>query len=52
MYIDLKINETLKIGDVAIKLIDKSGRLARLAVDAQKSMPVSKQPPSEKRTGQ
>ena len=41
MYVDLKINDTIKIGDIVIKLLDKSGRLARLSVDAPPSRPVS-----------
>lgn len=41
MYVDLKINDTIKIGDIVIKLLDKSGRLARLSVDASPSQPVT-----------
>jgi sRNA-binding carbon storage regulator CsrA len=41
MYVDLKINDTIKIGDIVIKLLDKSGRLARIAVDAPPSQPVT-----------
>lgn len=42
MYIDLKINEILQIGDVTVKVLDKSGRLVRLAVDADRSQAVRK----------
>ena len=42
MYVDLKINDTIKIGDIVIKLLDKSGRLARLSVDAPKSVSVDR----------
>jgi sRNA-binding carbon storage regulator CsrA len=41
MYVDLKINDMIKIGDIVIKLLDKSGRLARIAVDAPPSQPVT-----------
>lgn len=41
MYIDLKINNTIKIGDVTIKLLDKSGRLSRLAIDAPKDCEIT-----------
>ena len=44
MYKDLKVNETLKIGDVVIKLLDKSGRVARLAIDVDKGMEIVKIP--------
>jgi hypothetical protein len=34
MMVDIKIGETLRVGDAAIKLIQKSGQLARLEVTA------------------
>lgn len=42
MYFDLKINERLQIGDATIKILDKSGRLVRLAIDADRSQKVGK----------
>lgn len=34
MMVDIKIGETLRVGDALIKLIHKSGQLARLEVTA------------------
>lgn len=40
--IDLKLGETLKIGDAVVRLESKSGQLARLVIEADKSIPVKK----------
>lgn len=41
--IDLKVGETLRIGDVAmITMQQKSGQLARLTVDADSSVQIKK----------
>lgn len=37
LFIDLKVNESLKVGDIVITLLQKSGQLARLSIDADKS---------------
>jgi sRNA-binding carbon storage regulator CsrA len=42
LYIDLKVNEVLRIGDVTVSLVRKSGQLARLSIDADKSKEVKK----------
>lgn len=44
MFLDLKVGESLSIdgGRVKITLEDKSGKLARLRVVAEKSIPVVK----------
>ncbi len=49
LNIDLKPGEAITIGDVVVTLQDKSGKLARLSVQADKSIPVrrvSEQGPS------
>lgn len=40
--IDLKVGEKLQIGDATLVLEQKSGQLARLVIDADKSVPVKK----------
>jgi hypothetical protein len=40
LNIELKPGEAITIGDVVVTLQDKSGKLARLSVDADKSIPV------------
>lgn len=42
MRIDLKPGEKLQIGDATVTLEAKSGQLARLVVEADRSMPVKK----------
>lgn len=40
--IDLKPGQKLQIGDAIVTLEQKSGQLARLVIDADKSIPVKK----------
>lgn len=42
LRIDLKPGEKLQIGDATVTLEQKSGQLARLVIDADKSIPVKK----------
>jgi hypothetical protein len=42
LTIDLKPGEKLQIGDATIVLVQKSGQLARLEVEADRSIPVKK----------
>lgn len=42
MRIDLKPGEKIQIGDATILLEQKSGQLARIVVDADRSIPVKK----------
>jgi sRNA-binding carbon storage regulator CsrA len=42
LTIDLKPGERLQIGDATVTLVQKSGQLARLVIDADKSIPVKK----------
>jgi sRNA-binding carbon storage regulator CsrA len=44
LYIDLKINEVLRIGDVTLSLVRKSGQLARLSINADKTKEIKKFP--------
>lgn len=39
---DLRVGDTLKIGDVAVTVINKSGRVVRLSVLAPDSTKISK----------
>ena len=41
-YVDIKINETLQIGDATVTLVRKSGQLARLSIIAGKEILVKK----------
>lgn len=38
MHIELKIGESVKIGEAIVSLDDKSGRTARLSIDADKTV--------------
>lgn len=43
LKIDLRVGESIKIGEYAtITLEDKSGKIARLSIQADKSIPVSR----------
>lgn len=42
MHVDLKIGESIKIGDAILKLDDKSGKVVRLSIDADKSIPIQR----------
>lgn len=44
LHLDLKINETIQIGDVLITLIKKTGQLARLSIDASKDIDIKRLP--------
>ena len=42
LVLDLKVGESIKIGDAVITLEDKSGKYARLLINADKSIPVKR----------
>ncbi len=42
LKIDLRVGESVKIGDTVITLEDKSGRIARLAIKAPQSVPITR----------
>lgn len=40
LKIDLRPGETVTIGDVTVKLVKKSGQLASLVIEADKTIPI------------
>lgn len=42
LALDLKVGESIKIGDAVITLEEKSGKYARLIINADKSIPVKR----------
>jgi sRNA-binding carbon storage regulator CsrA len=42
MHVDLKIGESIKIGEAILKLDNKSGKVVRLSIDADKSIPIQR----------
>ena len=40
LVLDLKVGESVKIGEAVVTLEEKSGRTARLAIEAPRSVPV------------
>ncbi len=46
LKLELRVGESVKIGDAVVTLEDKSGKVARLAIDADKSVPIMRIGPS------
>lgn len=42
LRVDLKVGESLRIGEAILTLEEKSGQLARLAIEADRSIPISR----------
>ena len=42
LKLELRVGESVKIGDAIVTLEDKSGRIARLAIQADKSVPIQR----------
>ena len=42
MPVDLKIGESIKIGQAILKLDDKSGKVVRLSIDADRAIPIQR----------
>lgn len=40
LKLELRVGESLKIGDAVLTLEDKSGKIARLAIQADKAVPI------------
>ena len=40
LTIDIKVGESIRIGDATITLEEKSGKIARLSIEADKSVPI------------
>lgn len=46
LNIDIRPGETLQIGDITISMVKKSGQLARLVINADKSVEIKHVTPS------
>ena len=42
MHVDLKIGESIKIGEAILKLDDKSGKVVRLSIDADRAITIQR----------
>lgn len=42
LKLDLRVGESVKIGDAIVTLEDKSGRVARLSIEASRDVPIRK----------
>lgn len=42
LKLELRVGESVKIGDAVVTLEDKSGKIARLAIKADKSVPIQR----------
>ncbi len=42
LTLDVRVGESLKIGDATVKVVSKSGQLARLEIEADQSVPVQR----------
>jgi sRNA-binding carbon storage regulator CsrA len=42
LKIEIRVGESVKIGDATVTLEDKSGKIARLSIDAPKSVPIQR----------
>lgn len=46
LKLELRVGESVKIGDAVITLDEKSGKVARLSIEADISVPISRIQPS------
>lgn len=46
LKLELKVGESVRIGDAEVTLEDKNGRIARLAIKAPRSVPIQKTQPT------
>lgn len=44
LTLDVRVGESLKIGEATVKVVSKSGQLARLEIEADKSVQVRRIP--------
>ena len=42
LKIELRVGESVKVGDAVITLEEKSGKIARLSIQADKSVPIQR----------
>ena len=47
MHIDLRVGQSLRLGDAVLTLQEKSGRMARLTVRAPEAVQVRQQPSAQ-----
>ena len=47
MHIDLRVGQSLRLGDAVVTLQEKSGRMARLTVRAPEAVQVRQQPSAQ-----
>jgi sRNA-binding carbon storage regulator CsrA len=45
LFVDVKINESLQVGDVVLKLLQKSGQRVRFEVEAPRAIEVKRLTP-------
>lgn len=46
LVIELRVGESVKIGDATVTLEDKSGKTARLSIEAPRSVPIQRLQPT------
>lgn len=46
LKLELRVGESVKIGDAMVTLEDKSGKIARLSIKADKSVPIQRVQPT------
>ena len=46
LVIELRVGESIRIGDATVTLDDKSGKIARLSIEAEKSVPIQRMQPN------
>lgn len=51
LKIDVRVGETIKVGDALIRVAEKSGQLASLVIDAPKSVKIERKEPKEPEGG-
>ena len=42
MHVDMKIGESIKIGQATLTLDDKSGKMVRLSIHADRAIPIQR----------
>lgn len=42
LVLDVKVGESIRIGDAIVTLEDKSGKVARLSIEADKAVPIKR----------
>lgn len=42
LVLDVKVGDSIRIGDAVVTLVDKSGKVARLSIEASKDVPIKR----------